>query len=290
MTMETILAQARPSAISTHLNPSVAVNSKACDLLSFGNSGVSPTLSRRGGVGVSSGLVYSQTSGTPPPRILIDPVLSRLKKMRTSIITAARLHVESTPKGFRKERAAFITLTYRLDTPWKPNHSSMLIRHVRQWFARRGHKMRFVWVMELHKDGRPHYHLLVWLPKGLTLPKPDKQGWWPHGHTNIQYARNPVGYIAKYASKGEHSGFKFPDGARIHGSGGLTGDSLLEARWWKLPEWAREKVIPADACRRNKGGGLLIPDTGEILETPWRVIFEGGQVYIYRVDGVALCD
>jgi len=152
-----------------------------------------------GGVG-SAGLVSSQTSGTPTPRILIDPVLTRLKKMKASIVTAARLHVESQPKGFRKQRAAFITMTYRLDVPWKPNHSSMLIRHIRQWFARKGHKMRFVWVMELHKDGRPHYHALVWLPKGLTLPMPDKQGWWPHGGTNIQYARNPVGYIAKYAS------------------------------------------------------------------------------------------
>ena len=230
----------------------------------------------------SSGLVYTQTSGTRQSPILIDTALTRVKRMKSSVITAARLLSDHQEKGFRKERAAFITLTYRIDAIWQPNHSSMLIRHLRQWFKRRGHKMRFVWVMELHKDGRPHYHALVWLPRGLTLPKPDKQGWWPHGSTKIETARNPVGYIAKYASKGEFGGFTFPYGARIHGCGGLEGVKLLEARWWKLPSWVREVTLPHDMPRRNKGGGILLPDTGEILESPWTVSFNGGRVYIWR--------
>ena len=247
-------------------------------------------LREAGGAGVALGLVSSQTSGTETHEthshqlILVDRKDTRLKKMRSSIVTTARLHVEGQPDGFRKQSAAFITLTYRPDVEWSENHSSMVIRHMRQWFKRRGHKMRFVWCMELHKDGRPHYHALVWLPKGLTIPKPDKRGWWPHGSTNIQWARNPVGYIAKYASKGEHSGFKFPAGARIYGSGGLTGDALDEARWWKLPAWARELSQPSDKLRRRIGGGILNPDTGEVLLTPWRVRFISGQVYIYRVD------
>ena len=130
----------------------------------------------------------------------------------------------------------------------------------------------------------PHYHPLIWLPKGLTLPKPDKQGWWPHGSTRIEYARNPIGYIAKYASKGTDSEFSFPPGARIHGSGGLSGSGLLESRWLKLPAWAREHSQPSDKLRRRIGGGILNPDTGEMLLTPWRVLFKGGEVYIFRVD------
>ena len=70
----------------------------------------------------------------------------------------------------------------------------------------------------------------------------------------------------------------------MYGSSGHTGAALHEKRWWRLPGWCREKVTPADSCRRLVGGGILIPATGELLRTPWRVRFSGGHVYIYRVD------
>jgi len=248
---------------------------------------------RHGFCGEAAGLVHSETSDTGKPQthlprlLRVDRKATRYKKLKCSTITAARLHEKDTPKGFRKGSAAFLTPTYRPDVQWEPRHISDLLERMRHWLERRGHKMRFVWVMELQKNGRPHYHILIWLPKGLTLPKPDKQGWWPHGMTNIQRAKNPVGYIAKYASKGENGGFSFPAGARTYGSGGLIGDSLDEARWWKLPLWARELSMPDQKLRRRIGGGILIPDTGEILVTPWRVLFQGGEVFIYRVDWLA---
>jgi len=139
--------------------------------------------------------------------------------------------------------------------------------------------MGYVWVAELQKRGAMHYHLLIWLPKGLSLPKPDKQGWWPHGMTKIEWARNAVGYMAKYASKGDSSN-KFPRGARIHGCGGLTGVQLQEARYWKRPTWVREKTVIGDQVKRHHGGGWLDHDTGEILESPWEVFFRGGGVWI----------
>jgi Protein of unknown function (DUF3296). len=37
---------------------------------------------------------------------------------------------------------------------------------------RRGHKLPYVWVAELQKRGALHYHVLLWLPRGLTLPNP----------------------------------------------------------------------------------------------------------------------
>jgi len=283
--MQSILAAPEPSA-----SPIGSVFQPA-DHNMAARPGCSPPVAKAGPeAGSASGLVYSQTSGTPNPQtqaqrlILVDRPATRLKKMRSAIITGARLH-NVQPKGFRKERAAFITFTYRKEVEWEANHLASAMRHIRQWFKRRGHKMRSVWVMELHKDGRPHYHALVMLPRGLTIPKPDKQGWWPHGSTKIEYARNPVGYIAKYASKGTQGNCKFPDGARIYGVSGLVGDALLEARWWKLPAWAREHSTPSDGLRRRaSGGGILNPSTGELLLTPWRVKFSGGHVYIYRVD------
>ena len=253
--------------------------------------------------GAAAGLVSSQTSGTPPitpeqraaiagsaerrrqgslppGAIQVDPEATRLKRLRSTVLTAARLHVQEKARW----KVAMLTLTYRPDVDWAPGQISTVVRHIRQWLARKGHEMRFVWVQEFTKKGKPHYHLLLWLPLGLTIPKPDKQRWWPWGMTKIEWARNAVGYIAKYASKGD-SLHKPSKGARMHGNGGLTGNALLEQRWWKLPVWLRQSVEPSDCVRRRPtgtGGGFFHPDTGEVYESPWEVFFKGGLVYIVR--------
>lgn len=228
-----------------------------------------------GGRAVVAGLVSSKTSGTSPILHRVDREKSRLKRLQSTVLTAARLHCAQKSKW----KVAMVTLTYAPIHDWAPGQISGLIRHIRQYLARKGIEMRFAWVQEFTKKGRPHYHLLLWLPLGMTLPKPDKRGWWPFGMTKIEWARNAVGYIAKYASKADslHLPAK---GARMHGNGGLTGEALLEQRWWKLPKWAREIVQPEDKTKRRKGGGLLVPASGQILISPWEVIFKGGQVYI----------
>lgn len=177
-----------------------------------------------------------------------------------------------------------LTLTYRDDVQWAPGQVSGLVRHIRQYLARKGVEMRHVWVQEFTKRGRPHYHMLLWLPLGITLPKPDKRGWWSCGFTKIEWARNAVGYIAKYASKGD-SLVQPAKGARMHGNGGLTGEALLEQRWWKLPGWLRHDVKPSDRVRRalpGSGGGFVQPDSGEVFRSPWAVFFKGGWVWIER--------
>ena len=224
------------------------------------------------------GLVSSKTSGTRVGLLRVDREASRLKRLKCSVLTAARLHVQQRSRW----KVAMLTLTYRPDVDWSPGQVSTVVRHVRQYLKRRGIEMRFVWVQEFTKKGRPHYHLLLWLPLGITLPKPDKRGWWPWGMTKIEWARNAVGYIAKYASKADslHLPAK---GARMHGNGGLTDDALLEQRWWKLPTWLRDDVSPSDRVRRAKprtGGGFIHPGTGEAYRSPWIVLFIGGSVYI----------
>lgn len=239
----------------------------------------------------AAGLVSSQTSGTSPDGpIRIDREASRLKRLRCSVLTAARLHVQEKPRW----KVAMLTLTYKNLAPgregrdrWAPGQISDLVRHVRQWLKRRGVEMRHVWVQEFTKKGRPHYHVLLWLPLGLTIPKPDKRGWWPHGTTQIEWARDAVGYIAKYASKADslHPPAK---GARMHGNGGLTGGALIEQRWWKLPGWLRDRVEPSDGVRRaptGTGGGFVHPDSGEVYRSPWAVFFKGGFVFIERRAG-----
>lgn len=175
-----------------------------------------------------------------------------------------------------------LTLTYAPKNDWAANQMSDLVRHIRKYLRRKGVEMRYVWVQEFTKKGRPHYHLLLWLPLGITLPKPDKRGWWPYGMTKIEWARNAIGYIAKYASKAD-SLFPPARGARMHGNGGVTGEELLEQRWWKLPGWLRKLADVQDRVRRavpRSGGGYVNPSTGEVFRSPYIVFFKGGYVFL----------
>lgn len=240
------------------------------------------------GGAAASGLVYSQTSQnticTAHTKTRIDRTASRLAKLKGGTITAARLHQEQSTQGGFRGRWAFVTLTYRGVDDWGPRHIASFLDHVRKWAGRKGFHCRYVWVAELQKRGAMHYHALIWLPRGISLPKPDKQGWWPHGMTKVEWARNPVGYMAKYASKGDGP-CKFPKGARLHGCGGLTGAHLQEARYWRRPEWLRVQTEIAQAIRRRSGGGWIDLETGEQYESPWEVTLEHGSVWISRKAG-----
>ena len=94
-----------------------------------------------------------------------------------------------------------VTLTYREDVEWSPRQVSGYLKCVREWARRKDIFIHYVWVLELTKRGRPHYHVLFWLPKGVSMPKADKQGWWKHGMTRSEWAHSPVGYLCKYTSK-----------------------------------------------------------------------------------------
>ena len=90
--------------------------------------------------------------------------------------------------------------------------------------------------------------------------------------------------MAKYLSKGDFAAF--PKGARTYGCGGLEGTAKLEMRWWKLPSWVREVSPLKDAheCFKRVTGGFYSQVTGEMLSSPWEVIFSGGSVIVRRKD------
>lgn len=203
--------------------------------------------------------------------------------MKQGVLTAARLHTEQATKGGARYLPVMLTLTYADSGQWNPRHIADLMKHVRQWMTRRGALCRYAWVMELTKAGRPHYHVMFWLPKGLSLPKPDKRGWWRHGSTRVERARNAVGYMAKYCSKGADSPFSFPEGARIHGCGGLDESARNERSWWLCPAWVRERwPDPAYRPRVSEGGGWYSLETGDWAPSPYRVTFAAGMIYISR--------
>lgn len=156
---------------------------------------------------------------------------------------------------FSPYRTALVTLTYRADGMWQEGHISALIKHYREWFRRNGKgcSFHYVWVMELTEIGRPHYHMVIWLPKGIRPPLPDSQGWWPYGMTQAKYAYSPVGYITKYASKQESkSGRHLPRGARLWGYGGLRMAERAEIAYAMCPRWLKGLISPGSYPVRRR--------------------------------------
>lgn len=182
----------------------------------------------------------------------------RIRRMRRGVVTSGELH-----RDMGRAVVAMITLTYRPDVAWRPEHISAALQNWRRELG--GRPLRYVWVMELTKRGVPHYHVLVWLPGGARLEKPDQSGAWPHGWSRIELARNAVGYLVKYATKGT-DGYSIPRGARLFGVGGLDAARRRVRSWHMLPRYVRTQCSPSDRVRRARGGGWLSPVSGEF----WR--------------------
>lgn len=228
------------------------------------------------------GLVLSQTTGTPTPQTLtLDPIRTRINRMRKGVRTAAEIHEAAHPTDPHEgtHYPVMITCTYVNGDDWRPEHIKEFLRHPRQYLQRRGHDMPYVWVAEMQKRGVIHYHVLLWIPNGVMLPKPDKQGWWPHGSTRIEKARSAVGYLVKYASKGAE-GHRLPDGARMFGCGGLTREARSSRAYKMAPAWVREMFEESDEPRRAEGGGWVSRISGDWLPSPWEVRFIGGNIQL----------
>ena len=240
------------------------------------------------------GLVPYTTSDTVPSQntnhgeslgFQIDRFDGRARRMRKSLLTGARLHVEESEKpGFRAGWWAMVTLTYRPDSEWSPLQIAAFVKRLREWCKRRSIEARYLWCLELTKAGKTHYHVLIRLPRGMMLPKPDKRGWWTLGMSRIEKAKNAVGYMAKYASKGTAEAMaEMPNGARLHGVGGLSPESRRELRWWRAPKFVRE-ALGAFADLRKARGGYVDAISGEFFVSPWRVTVDGsGRVFAWMV-------
>ncbi|AOA72386.1 replication initiation protein [Stenotrophomonas rhizophila] len=241
------------------------------------------------------GLVHYKTSDTALKTgrlsIEIDPLLQRAQRMRKSVITSARLHDQEAKKGSRRGAWYMVTLTYRDGSRSGPRDVSELLKRMRGHFNRTvarlrrlaGQVFRYLWVGELTQRGWPHYHLLVWVPQGMWFGRVDTRGWWPHGSSKFELARNAVGYMAKYASKFTNiTAGEFPKGFRTHGCGGLNEESRRELRWWKSPISARD-ALGTEADIRKCQGGYFDKLTGEFWPSPWRVTFAFGRTIAWKV-------
>lgn len=212
-----------------------------------------------------------------------DPDASRIARLRMAVGFSGRVHCSVLDSSWR---CCMVTLTYRgTNGDWQPRHVSDFIKRVRGFMTRRGLEVRYVWVAELQKRGVIHYHVALWLPAGVQLPKPDDCGWWPHGMTRIETARNAVGYLMKYLSKGGRaSDHQLPRGARCYGLGGLGWYMRAARRWLSLPGFVqcRADVVRSVSWRRAPGGGWSDPD-GVIWPSEFRRVSIGGCFQLQRV-------
>ena len=152
------------------------------------------------------------------------------------------------------------------------------VKHYRQWGKRRGVALPIVWVAETHggggaNHGQVHYHLVVFVPRGLTPPMPDKQGWWRKGMSNCKWARSPVGYLAKYTSKGT-DGLSMPTGARLWGISGLSPSVRVRLAFALAPKWLQSFCEQVDVVRQIANGWWRNCTSGWEYRSPWE--FEWG--------------
>jgi hypothetical protein len=203
----------------------------------------------------SSGLVCLSTSDTGDI-VVGRPVVSinelRMARVRRGLLSAASVIEEELQESGVRYRAALVTCTYRPGVTWEPRQITATLKCLREWARRRGIWVRTLWRFEFgERTGRPHYHVVVWLPRGITMPMWDRQGWWPHGMTNAVWARRPVPYLAKYAAKASAVVWAGNTrGARWFGVAGLSVAGRLRALWRSAPRWVRERWPEGDPLKR----------------------------------------
>lgn len=208
---------------------------------------------------------------------------ARLYRLRKSVYNAGEEIEANIPAHWN---CYFVTLTYREVGDWKPNHIRDFLHRVRMWLARRGYKLHYVWVAELQKRGAVHYHILVWLPPGIVMPKPDAFGWWPHGSTNRDISKKRTGYLMKYVSKGEKEGKKFPKGIRIYGYSRHFETISRRVSYYRAPLWLRNNFSDYKNCYLVRKTGFWVDKlTGECFETSLQYSFYR---YHRRYKGVIL--
>lgn len=158
------------------------------------------------------------------------------------------------------------TLTYRNSEDYCAKHLSRFLSCLRAKLKRQGHRLLYVWVLE--RASALHYHLTLWLPRGLHLTHIELCRWWAWGSTWAEACRN-VSYWTRYISKSEGKAH-LPPQARLFGCGGLDEVGQETVARAMVPMWLAE-LMPRDAQpRRRSGGGWVDVKTGETYASPWK--------------------
>lgn len=172
-------------------------------------------------------------------------------------------------------RLVMITLTYKEVDGWEVGHIREFMLRIRKEL--RGALLAYAWVAELQKRGAVHYHVLVLVKKGVSIPEPDTAGWWVHGMTRIETARSPF-YVLTYTGKEYQKMGYFPKGLRMFAVWISPEAVPAVTRWFfrlsALPGWLVEELrgigIVGAKFKRVPGGGWSV--AGSFYKSPWEII------------------
>lgn len=176
----------------------------------------------------------------PSTRKIIDLQHSRMKRLKH--------RARHTQTYWTSKKTWLITLTYRPEVEPTKEHWTEARLRFRQWY-KKAHgtetEPRILWVRELTKKGRLHYHAVV---NGTYPGKWDKIGIWPHGMSQTKQGKGDAcsAYLLKYASKLDSKltgDFKH---WRLYGFTGLSQEERRSISYQMLPEWIRSTYSLAE--------------------------------------------
>lgn len=251
----------------------------------------------------------------------LDPLRKRLSDLRKIIGASSRGHMAAP--NHDGDDVVMVTYTYRDGVEWSARHISGCIKAAREWFRRQGVPFRYVWVAELQPTrGVLHYHAAYFVPQlhgpmqpgrgavlrrhldgrveramapTFKLPLADERGWWPHGMTRTELARDAVAYLMSYLGKEDQKDFgRFPKGARAYGVGGLEDAFKRVNRWLRAPSFVRRMSSIDDGWKRAPAGGVMVDrgsgqvvghagptrPTGQVVELHGGWIAPGGRHFV----------
>jgi hypothetical protein len=186
-------------------------------------------------------------------------------------------------------RLVMITLTYgdaetehKKSEGWEPNHIRDFMLGLRKLL---GNKLwAYARVAEMQTRGSLHYHIMMYVAPGTKIPKPDEAGLWPHGMTKIETVKRGPWYILKYAGK-DYQKDGLPAGARMFAvwvdKKQVSPDEIFGFRLSAAPPYVQEAIrayfekgdITSEVrWGRVVGGGWVIKDLGEMLQSEWYVV------------------
>ncbi len=162
--------------------------------------------------------------------------------------------------------AIAMTLTFKNNSDYSSQCLRAFTEKARRWLKRRGHTFTYVWVLE--RANRLHYHLMVWLPRGIKLDHAQLASWWPWGSTWAEACKSVRDwglYIAKFNSEKA-----FCKNTRLYGHGGFDAAAKFSVLRAYLPIWLQKLLPNSERATRARGGGWVNQNTGEIYSSPYR--------------------
>ncbi|MCU4119732.1 hypothetical protein [Variovorax sp. N23] len=208
-------------------------------------------------------------------RLVVKPDLVRKTETSPANHRKRILHLKRKLARITKEHwrmakshglyAVALTLTYGVGSLPSGKDVSTFLDKLRARLRRLGKPLLYAWVLECKRAY--HYHLMLWLPRGMRLDSELLARWWARGHTQAEMCQSPFRW-SRYMAKSETK-MHLPPGQRLFGCGGLDQAGEDAVRRACLPRWLQQALPVLSRPRRCPGGGWVDVLTGELFLCPY---------------------